>query len=200
MFGWPTTLLRLTEWTLELRGKRGLDSGAESFVELSCLGLGRRGVWSSSWRRPDSPLSHCLTLRWFWNRVGRSGVGPQLGQAAVLRVFGVLWRFSITLPRRDESQLASRACGLRVPLLAASGGGLVAVVVTTLPHDISKVPAALAGEGLVNRTGPCSRGSPPYFLQLGARRRGSSVSDGFAEAAVASCVVSSSESECCELL
>ncbi|MQM10464.1 hypothetical protein Taro_043358 [Colocasia esculenta] len=34
--------------------------------------------------------------------------------------------------------LASRACGLRVPLLAASGGGLVAVVVTTLPHDVSK--------------------------------------------------------------
>ncbi|MQL99972.1 hypothetical protein Taro_032701, partial [Colocasia esculenta] len=40
------------------------------------------------------------------------------------------------------------------------------------------VPAALAGEGLVIPTRPCSRGSPPYFLQLGARRRGSSVSDG----------------------
>ncbi|MQL71303.1 hypothetical protein Taro_003645 [Colocasia esculenta] len=40
------------------------------------------------------------------------------------------------------------------------------------------VPAAPAGEGLVIPTGPCSRGSPPYFLQLGARRRGSSVSDG----------------------
>ncbi|MQM12635.1 hypothetical protein Taro_045554, partial [Colocasia esculenta] len=35
------------EQTLELRGKRGLDSGAESFVELSCLGLGRRGVRSA---------------------------------------------------------------------------------------------------------------------------------------------------------
>ncbi|MQM05437.1 hypothetical protein Taro_038249 [Colocasia esculenta] len=29
------------------------------------------------------------------------------------------------------ARLASRACGLRVPLLAASGGGLVAVVVTS---------------------------------------------------------------------
>ncbi|MQL75981.1 hypothetical protein Taro_008368 [Colocasia esculenta] len=40
------------------------------------------------------------------------------------------------------------------------------------------VPAALAGERLVIPTGPCSRGSPPYFLHLGARRRESSVSDG----------------------
>ncbi|MQL71285.1 hypothetical protein Taro_003576 [Colocasia esculenta] len=40
------------------------------------------------------------------------------------------------------------------------------------------VPTALAGEGLVIPTEPCSRGSPPYFLQLGARCRGSSVSDG----------------------
>ncbi|MQM11785.1 hypothetical protein Taro_044694, partial [Colocasia esculenta] len=30
---------------------------------------------------PASP-SHCLTLRWFWSRVGRLGVGPQLGRAA----------------------------------------------------------------------------------------------------------------------
>ncbi|MQL84657.1 hypothetical protein Taro_017163 [Colocasia esculenta] len=40
-----------------------------------------------------------------------------------------------------------------------------------------RVTAALAGEGLVIPTGPCSRGSPPYFLQLGAYRSGSSVSD-----------------------
>ncbi|MQM10670.1 hypothetical protein Taro_043568 [Colocasia esculenta] len=31
---------------------------------------------------PASP-SHCLVLRWFRSRVGRSGVGPQLGRAAV---------------------------------------------------------------------------------------------------------------------
>ncbi|MQL67952.1 hypothetical protein Taro_000258, partial [Colocasia esculenta] len=35
------------ERTLELRGKGGLDSGVESFIELSCLGLGRRGVRSA---------------------------------------------------------------------------------------------------------------------------------------------------------
>ncbi|MQM05999.1 hypothetical protein Taro_038818 [Colocasia esculenta] len=62
------------------------------------------------------------------------------------------------------------------------------------------VPTALAGEGLVIPTGPSSRGSPPYFLQLGARRRESSVSDGLRRWLVAPCVVSSSESECCELL
>ncbi|MQL78180.1 hypothetical protein Taro_010619 [Colocasia esculenta] len=43
---------------------------------------------------------------------------------------------------------------------------------------VSAVSAALADEGLVIPIGPCSRGSPPYFLQLGARRRESSVSDG----------------------
>ncbi|MQM10584.1 hypothetical protein Taro_043476 [Colocasia esculenta] len=40
------------------------------------------------------------------------------------------------------------------------------------------VPAALASEGLIIPTGPCSRGSPPFFLQLGACHHGSSVSDG----------------------
>ncbi|MQL82046.1 hypothetical protein Taro_014514 [Colocasia esculenta] len=37
--------------------------------------------------RPVSPSSHYLALRWFWNRVGRSGMGPQLVQAAVVRAF-----------------------------------------------------------------------------------------------------------------
>ncbi|MQL89388.1 hypothetical protein Taro_021964, partial [Colocasia esculenta] len=71
--------------TLELRGKRGLDSGAELFVELSWLGLGHRGrpeFYPVSWLA--SLLSHCLTLCWFWSRVWRSGVRPQLGQAVVL--------------------------------------------------------------------------------------------------------------------
>ncbi|MQM08401.1 hypothetical protein Taro_041256 [Colocasia esculenta] len=36
------------------------------------------------------------------------------------------------------ARLASRACGLRVPFLAASGGGLVVVVVAAFPHDVSK--------------------------------------------------------------
>ncbi|MQL75289.1 hypothetical protein Taro_007661 [Colocasia esculenta] len=62
------------------------------------------------------------------------------------------------------------------------------------------VPTALADEGLVIPTGPCSRGSPPYFLQLGARRRGSSVSDGWWRQLWHCVVFSSSESERCELL
>ncbi|MQL91273.1 hypothetical protein Taro_023885 [Colocasia esculenta] len=37
-----------------------------------------------------------------------------------------------------RARLASRACGLWVPLLATSGGGLVAVVVAAFPHDVSK--------------------------------------------------------------
>ncbi|MQL91571.1 hypothetical protein Taro_024185 [Colocasia esculenta] len=35
--------------------------------------------------RPVSP-SHSLTLRWFWSHVGRSGMGPQFGQTAVVLV------------------------------------------------------------------------------------------------------------------
>ncbi|MQL89471.1 hypothetical protein Taro_022049 [Colocasia esculenta] len=61
------------------------------------------------------------------------------------------------------------------------------------------VPAALAGEGLVIPTEPCSRGSPPLLpsargsssRELGVRR--------VAEVAVAPCVVSSSESSCSRL-
>ncbi|MQL95967.1 hypothetical protein Taro_028639, partial [Colocasia esculenta] len=39
------------------------------------------------------------------------------------------------------ARLASRGLGRHVPLLATSGGGLVAVVVTAFPHDFrSRVP------------------------------------------------------------
>ncbi|MQM05981.1 hypothetical protein Taro_038806 [Colocasia esculenta] len=71
---------------------------------------------------------------------------------------------------------------------------------TSLVVVALRFPATLAGEGLVIPTGPCSRGSPPYFLQLGARRRGSSVSDGLRRRLWRRVVVSSSESERCELL
>ncbi|MQL86298.1 hypothetical protein Taro_018838, partial [Colocasia esculenta] len=37
------------------------------------------------------------------------------------------------------ARLVSRACGLRAPFLATSGGGLVAVVVTAFPHDVSNL-------------------------------------------------------------
>ncbi|MQM12667.1 hypothetical protein Taro_045586 [Colocasia esculenta] len=206
------------------------------------------------------------------------GVGPQLGQAAVLCALCVSVA-ALSHPSTGaeaEARLASRACRLRVPLLAASDCGLVAVVVTTFssrrfqvflvaractvviawlclvcagivglalgrhvllvvpasvfsrfrgpilgcqpmmapacvasrPGGVSgvrggsacepstfRVPAALAGEALVIPTGPCSRGSPPYFLQLGARCRGSSVSDGLQRWMWHRVVVSSSESE-----
>ncbi|MQL81032.1 hypothetical protein Taro_013494 [Colocasia esculenta] len=109
------------------------------FPGTPILGRLLREVWDAegfgvlSWRRPDSPLSHCLSLRWFRSHVVVSGVRPQLGQAAVLRVLCV----SVAALSRPCSgaevgaRLASRACRLRVPLLAASGSVLVAVVVTT---------------------------------------------------------------------
>ncbi|MQM12816.1 hypothetical protein Taro_045735 [Colocasia esculenta] len=65
--------------TLERRGKRGLDSGAESFVELSYLRQDIEVVEVFSSRRgPDSLLSHCLSLCWFRSHVVVLGVGPQL--------------------------------------------------------------------------------------------------------------------------
>ncbi|MQL69160.1 hypothetical protein Taro_001475 [Colocasia esculenta] len=83
-----------------------------------------------SWCRPDIPLSHCLSLRWFRSHVVVLGVRPQLGQAAVLRVLCVSVA-ALSHPcagAEAGARLASRACGVRVPLLAASGGGLVVVV------------------------------------------------------------------------
>ncbi|MQL91548.1 hypothetical protein Taro_024159, partial [Colocasia esculenta] len=85
---------------------------------------------SSTRCRLVSPLSHCLSLRWIRSHIVVSGVRSQLGQAAVLRVLCV----SVAALSRPytgaeaRARLASRECGLRVPLLAASGGGLVAVV------------------------------------------------------------------------
>ncbi|MQM11319.1 hypothetical protein Taro_044223 [Colocasia esculenta] len=144
------------------------------------------------------------------------------------------------------ARLASRACGRCVPLLTASGSGLVVVVVMMLPHDpvvapasvvsqrggvsrvrggsacgpstlwrsevvvlevrrhshlvvpwsrqflVFGVPAALAGDGLLICTGPCSRGLPPL---LPSARGSSSWELGVgrvAEADVAPCVVSNS--------
>ncbi|MQM19723.1 hypothetical protein Taro_052733 [Colocasia esculenta] len=90
--------------TLELRGKRGLDSGAESIVEISCLGRDTEVVEVfSSQRGPDSPLSHCLSLRWFRSHVVVLGVGPQLGQAMVLRAFVCFYGSSISLFHGGEA-------------------------------------------------------------------------------------------------
>ncbi|MQM14854.1 hypothetical protein Taro_047789 [Colocasia esculenta] len=92
--------------TLELREKRGLDSTAELFVELSWLVWDAEDVRSSSWRRPVSPSSHCLALHWFRSRVGRSGVGLQLGQVAVVRAF--LW-CSVAALSRSSGEVRGRS-------------------------------------------------------------------------------------------
>ncbi|MQM19974.1 hypothetical protein Taro_052989, partial [Colocasia esculenta] len=97
-----------------------------------------------------SPLSHCLSLRWFRSHIVVSSVSPPLGQVAVLRVLCVS-AAALSRPcagAEAAARLASRACGPRVPHLAASGGGLVAVAVTTFPHDVSK-PVLLVVPGSV---------------------------------------------------
>ncbi|MQL86585.1 hypothetical protein Taro_019115 [Colocasia esculenta] len=58
-----------------------------------------KGFGVLSWHRPDSPLSHCLSLRWFRSHIVVSGVRPQLGQGAVWRVLCVLWRLYLALAR-----------------------------------------------------------------------------------------------------
>ncbi|MQM23686.1 hypothetical protein Taro_056753 [Colocasia esculenta] len=75
----------------------------------------------------EGKMSHVVVL----------GVGPQLGQAAVMHAFVCLRGGSVSLFCGGEAgaRLVSRGRGRRVPLLAASGGGLVAVVVTVFPHD-----------------------------------------------------------------
>ncbi|MQL96834.1 hypothetical protein Taro_029520 [Colocasia esculenta] len=57
-----------TRRTLELRGKRGLDSGAESFVELSCLGWDAEVVEFRSWVpvRSGTSVYGFQTLRCTW--------------------------------------------------------------------------------------------------------------------------------------
>ncbi|MQL74243.1 hypothetical protein Taro_006599 [Colocasia esculenta] len=114
---------------------------ATSVLELAAHVWDAEGFGVHSWRRPDSPLSHCLSLRWFQSHVVVLGMRPQLGHAAVLRVLCV----SVAALSRPcaaaeaGARLASRACGLRVPLLAASGGGLVAVVVTVFSSRCFRV-------------------------------------------------------------
>ncbi|MQL69853.1 hypothetical protein Taro_002174, partial [Colocasia esculenta] len=105
---------------------------ATSVLELAAHVWDAEGFRVLSWCRPDSPLSHYLSLRWFWSHVVVSGVRSQLRQAAVLHVLCVSVA-ALSQPcagAEAGARLVSRACGLRVPLLAASGGGLVAIVVT----------------------------------------------------------------------
>ncbi|MQL82551.1 hypothetical protein Taro_015021, partial [Colocasia esculenta] len=77
-------------------------------------------------------------------------------------------------------------------------GGCAEGCFRLVPNSV--VPVALAGEGLVIPTRPCSRGSLPLLPSArGSSSRELSVGR-FAETAVAPRVVNSSESECCELL
>ncbi|MQM20852.1 hypothetical protein Taro_053881 [Colocasia esculenta] len=100
--------------------------------------------------RLSSPLSHYLALRWFRSHVGRSGVRPQLGQAAVLRVLfvSVVALSHPSTGAEAGARLARRACGLRVPLLAASGIRLIARACTTVIAWSCLVPVGVVGLAL----------------------------------------------------
>ncbi|MQM16327.1 hypothetical protein Taro_049283 [Colocasia esculenta] len=107
-----------------------LDSSSESFVELSCLGLGCRGVRSAFLAQTrQSFVSLPLSTLVLEPRSGaRRGVTAWPGCGVVCLYGGSVSPFAGV---EAGARLASRARGLQVPLLAASGGGLVAVVVTT---------------------------------------------------------------------
>ncbi|MQM09130.1 hypothetical protein Taro_041995, partial [Colocasia esculenta] len=229
--GWPTALLRVCACLLLAGLVVGYKPTVRSgFVVLPrlfawCLaleGLSHSEVVSIAWDpHPWEPLRERSGLRACssWQPTGRTlelrgkrvvlGMGPQLGQAAMLRAFVCFCGSSVSLFHGGEAgaRLASIGRGRRVPLLAASGGGLVAIVVAMFSSVIC-CPSLHGGYSLVVPTFPWASLAldlveahpPPYFLQLGAPRHGSLVSDGFAKAAVAPCVVSSSGSECCELL
>ncbi|MQL70168.1 hypothetical protein Taro_002478 [Colocasia esculenta] len=83
--------------------------------------------------RVGSPHERTLELR------GKRGIRPQLRQAAALS--------HPCAGAEAGARLTSRACGLRVPLLAASGGGLVAVVVTAFSSRCSLVFLTCASGG-----------------------------------------------------
>ncbi|MQM02140.1 hypothetical protein Taro_034906 [Colocasia esculenta] len=62
------------------------DPQPHASVRGSSPGGGRVQVVEALFRRRAASPSHCLALRSFWSRVGRSGVGLQLGRAAVVVV------------------------------------------------------------------------------------------------------------------
>ncbi|MQM16619.1 hypothetical protein Taro_049577, partial [Colocasia esculenta] len=186
--------------------------------------------------------------------VGTSAWGRSLARLRwCVRSCGVLWRLCLALLGRLEAgaRLASRGSGWCVLLLAASGGGLVAVVVTILvlgcqsmvaPTCVVSRPRDVVLIWLLRGLGGCAEGCfylVPYSVGFCGSRvcvmtlvggrgvalfwtgnpywalfvrltpllpsaRGSSSRElgvgRFAETVVAPCVVSISESECCELL
>ncbi|MQL75788.1 hypothetical protein Taro_008149 [Colocasia esculenta] len=71
--------------TSELRGKRWRAAAlSHLWSSLSCVYVSE--VVVALFRCGPASPSHCLALRWFRSHVGRVGVGPQLGRAAVVVV------------------------------------------------------------------------------------------------------------------
>ncbi|MQL70696.1 hypothetical protein Taro_003012 [Colocasia esculenta] len=181
------------------------------------------GIRATSVLEPDSPLSHCLSLRWFWSHVVVPGVRPQLGQTTVLRELVCFCGGSVSPFAGVEAgaRLLHGECSLAV---ASSRGrhwsGLVRTGASGNFHSMflqfcGSVPwclSVVAPVGVVpdlvcaehcfrfvpDSIGFCgSRPHPPYVHQLGARRRWSSVSDGLRRRLWRRVVVSNIESERC---
>ncbi|MQL97167.1 hypothetical protein Taro_029851 [Colocasia esculenta] len=79
--------------------------------------------------------SHCFALRWFRSRVGRVGVGPQLGWAMVVGSCSLLWLTSLTLPGRHPTA-GFVNCSV-VPSVVAPSEVAVLVVRHSFSHGCS---------------------------------------------------------------
>ncbi|MQL89728.1 hypothetical protein Taro_022308 [Colocasia esculenta] len=163
---------------------------AMSVLELAAHVWDAKGFGVLSWRRPDSPLSHCLSLRWFRSHVVVSGMRPQLGQAAVLRVLCVSVA-TLSRPCTRTEAGASLHGGFSLAVLSSPRDGT----------DMCSFPTWRCAEHcflfVPDYVGFC--GSHVFPAALDAR--GSSLQElgvGLvAKGAMAPCVVSSSESERC---
>ncbi|MQM03552.1 hypothetical protein Taro_036337 [Colocasia esculenta] len=148
----------------------------------ACRGLQASG---SAWFLLCSPclFTRCLALE----GLSRSEVvfvawdpHPWEPVEGVLRATSVLELATELADSRAEGKMRLDSAAESFVELSCLGRDTEVVEAVLIPGSfpIFRVPAALDAEGLVIPTEPCSQGSPPYFLQLGARRRGSSVSDG----------------------
>ncbi|MQL72512.1 hypothetical protein Taro_004836, partial [Colocasia esculenta] len=140
--------------------------------------------------------SHCLTLHWLRSHVGRSGVGPQLGRAAVVVLFlaggsacgpSTLWRSEVAVPGGETS--FSHGCLVSLgltpscsfPTLWRSGMlvlvswdfGFTRLLRCSVSSFVSAVPAALASKGLAIPTELVCEAHPPYSLQVASFPAGS---------------------------
>ncbi|MQL76495.1 hypothetical protein Taro_008881, partial [Colocasia esculenta] len=118
---WVCSSLRPSWRTLERRGKRGLDSGDESFVELSCLGRDAK--------------SHVVVL----------GVVPQLGQATV--VSAILW-CSVAALSRSSGEVCGFPARFVCVLQAGCSCCYVACMVNVVAQCVRAVVARLVVDSL----------------------------------------------------